>query len=142
MWFRFSFFFFFSSRRRHTRCALVTGVQTCALPISASPPAGESLIVDPAASKPAVERIPDKYQVKKEDGTLDPDASWAKFVDGHEALQKKLGAGDVAPEKPEDYKLEAPKDAEGKPIEGVDFESFTKDPLFQSFQKEIGRAHV
>src|SRR3546814_20629512 len=28
------FLFFFSSRRRHTRCALVTGVQTCALPIS------------------------------------------------------------------------------------------------------------
>src|SRR3546814_2700121 len=27
--------FFFSSRRRHTRCALVTGVQTCALPILA-----------------------------------------------------------------------------------------------------------
>src|SRR3546814_9374679 len=27
---------FFSSRRRHTRCALVTGVQTCALPISQS----------------------------------------------------------------------------------------------------------
>src|SRR3546814_16835929 len=26
-------YFFFSSRRRHTRCALVTGVQTCALPI-------------------------------------------------------------------------------------------------------------
>src|SRR3546814_2627107 len=25
---------FYSSRRRHTRCALVTGVQTCALPIS------------------------------------------------------------------------------------------------------------
>src|SRR3546814_10346026 len=28
-------FLFFSSRRRHTRCALVTGVQTCALPIYA-----------------------------------------------------------------------------------------------------------
>src|SRR3546814_8404005 len=27
------YIFFFSSRRRHTRCALVTGVQTCALPI-------------------------------------------------------------------------------------------------------------
>src|SRR3546814_2375277 len=27
------YMFFFSSRRRHTRCALVTGVQTCALPI-------------------------------------------------------------------------------------------------------------
>src|SRR3546814_5054314 len=30
-----SVMFFFSSRRRHTRCALVTGVQTCALPIYA-----------------------------------------------------------------------------------------------------------
>src|SRR3546814_9459527 len=40
------FLFFFSSRRRHTRCALVTGVQTCALPISA---AHEQLVVlDPA----------------------------------------------------------------------------------------------
>src|SRR3546814_19540056 len=33
--------FFFSSRRRHTRCALVTGVQTCALPISAAPQPGD-----------------------------------------------------------------------------------------------------
>src|SRR3546814_16167143 len=32
--FLFSCVVFFSSRRRHTRCALVTGVQTCALPIS------------------------------------------------------------------------------------------------------------
>src|SRR3546814_8318911 len=31
--------FFVSSRRRHTRCALVTGVQTCALPISDDKPA-------------------------------------------------------------------------------------------------------
>src|SRR3546814_1786781 len=30
-------FVFFSSRRRHTRCALVTGVQTCALPICCVP---------------------------------------------------------------------------------------------------------
>src|SRR3546814_1766456 len=29
----YGYVFFFSSRRRHTRCALVTGVQTCALPI-------------------------------------------------------------------------------------------------------------
>src|SRR3546814_2621663 len=28
------YLFFFSNRKRHTRCALVTGVQTCALPIS------------------------------------------------------------------------------------------------------------
>src|SRR3546814_10959026 len=35
------FFFFLSSRRRHTRCALVTGVQTCALPICFLPGARE-----------------------------------------------------------------------------------------------------
>src|SRR3546814_1766108 len=34
---QFSRWFFLSSRRRHTRCALVTGVQTCALPISRDP---------------------------------------------------------------------------------------------------------
>src|SRR3546814_906703 len=33
--------FFFSSRRRHTRCALVTGVQTCALPIFLSEEAAD-----------------------------------------------------------------------------------------------------
>src|SRR3546814_6127412 len=36
--------FFFSSSRRHTRCALVTGVQTCAPPISSTTPC------DPSAS--------------------------------------------------------------------------------------------
>src|SRR3546814_17350479 len=35
--------FFFSSRRRHTRCALVTGVQTCALPIFLVLPTGRHL---------------------------------------------------------------------------------------------------
>src|SRR3546814_4999517 len=44
--------FFFSSRRRHTRCALVTGVQTCALPIF-----GTSGIASPAVV-PAVPRAP------------------------------------------------------------------------------------
>src|SRR3546814_3518371 len=39
--------FFFSSRRRHTRFALVTGVQTCALPISNfEPPAGALACLD------------------------------------------------------------------------------------------------
>src|SRR3546814_8208511 len=38
---------FFSSRRRHTRCALVTGVQTCALPISALPVLRKDFMIDP-----------------------------------------------------------------------------------------------
>src|SRR3546814_10094117 len=55
-------FVFFSSRRRHTRCALVTGVQTCALPISgvhgiANRP-GERLFV-----LGATERVGDPLQI-------------------------------------------------------------------------------
>src|SRR3546814_19717934 len=51
-------FFFFSSRRRHTRCALVTGVQTCALPISSVPmldrglPVGVMLLERAADAEP------------------------------------------------------------------------------------------
>src|SRR3546814_5926360 len=51
--------FFFSSRRRHTRCALVTGVQTCALPIScgrchvAAGMDAAGGIADPQADPPA-----------------------------------------------------------------------------------------
>src|SRR3546814_3808684 len=37
-------FIFFSSRRRHTRCALVTGVQTCALPLIVTRPSQDSLV--------------------------------------------------------------------------------------------------
>src|SRR3546814_1295106 len=38
--------FFFSSRRRHTSCALVTGVQTCALPIWALFPSADLSTAD------------------------------------------------------------------------------------------------
>src|SRR3546814_6294291 len=55
------FWFFVSSRRRHTRCALVTGVQTCALPIfDIAPSIGVAVAVEtphfglatPVAGKP------------------------------------------------------------------------------------------
>src|SRR3546814_7343248 len=48
-------FFFFSRRRRHTSCALVTGVQTCALPISRQ---------DPDTS-PAAAFVPDRASVRQ-----------------------------------------------------------------------------
>src|SRR3546814_5530320 len=40
------FFFFFSSRRRHTSCALVTGVQTCALPIYERAPSSTTASIE------------------------------------------------------------------------------------------------
>src|SRR3546814_9445126 len=42
-----AFFFFFSSRIRLTRCALVTGVQTCALPICERRAAFAALSTEP-----------------------------------------------------------------------------------------------
>src|SRR3546814_9544373 len=59
------FVFFFSSRRRHTRCALVTGVQTCALPIlyavtrGAAKAGGWNLRAGPAAPAFAPEKVKD-----------------------------------------------------------------------------------
>src|SRR3546814_10821301 len=49
--------FFFSSRRRHTRCALVTGVQTCALPILRCGPAPAAAEASPR--RPREARPPD-----------------------------------------------------------------------------------
>src|SRR3546814_15412630 len=51
--------FFFSSRRLHTRCALVTGVQTCALPISSCTSClaraeGLRLVIPPGQQTPAL----------------------------------------------------------------------------------------
>src|SRR3546814_3214300 len=52
--------FFFSSRRRHTRCALVTGVQTCALPISwpslTAASAASAIPAAPSVTRPAARR--------------------------------------------------------------------------------------
>src|SRR3546814_17066495 len=55
----YAFCFFFSSRRRHTRCALVTGVQTCALPISRNlgRHAGEEIVDERAAEADRLEII-------------------------------------------------------------------------------------
>src|SRR3546814_5905227 len=56
--------FLFSSRRRHTRCALVTGVQTCALPIY--PNAGEVKITQHMLSvtrafDPGINRLTSRF---------------------------------------------------------------------------------
>src|SRR3546814_9174930 len=70
--------FFFSSRRRHTRCALVTGVQTCALPISTERvacrlghrpdrgQASESNFARPAGWSPRCARRSEERRVGKE----------------------------------------------------------------------------
>src|SRR3546814_19037627 len=62
--------FFCASRRRLTRCALVTGVQTCALPLSHTPPALLARLgSDPASGKGALPRpvaawVEDHFPIK------------------------------------------------------------------------------
>src|SRR3546814_3567724 len=54
--FSLSLIFFFSSRRRHTSCALVTGVQTCALPIWSGGKCTSDMLID-ATRTPAREIV-------------------------------------------------------------------------------------
>src|SRR3546814_19612238 len=65
-------FFFFSSSRRHTRCALVTGVQTCALPILGKQSFDVGLIDgrDPAQN--------DRGQRQKDNDLLPRGAAWTQ----------------------------------------------------------------
>src|SRR3546814_9611069 len=59
--------FFFSSRRRHTRCALVTGVQTCALPISRGKPFQGAAAIDiPCVIVCRQAEIPDEIDHEEE----------------------------------------------------------------------------
>src|SRR3546814_11366799 len=60
--------FFFSSRRRHTRCALVTGVQTCALPISLR---AESISRENGLALRRQKKGPESFRVRVADGAED-----------------------------------------------------------------------
>src|SRR3546814_20919619 len=81
--------FFFSSRRRHTRCALVTGVQTCALPIFIIPraaprsPSGADL---PALTEVG-NRAVDEIAVSRRTGF------WARAASAGSALHRTPDRG-------------------------------------------------
>src|SRR3546814_3914352 len=87
-------FFFFSSRRRHTRCALVTGVQTCALPICFQSELGALLEIDTAEHwRPSADVFFDKIrkpQILSILGKLDPE------LPGRYASEKKAALSSAA----------------------------------------------
>src|SRR3546814_6998901 len=74
---RFLFWFFFSSRRRHTRCALVTGVQTCALPIYA-----HAVVDEEAAPDGGARMNLDAGQQARDGGNPPPDQEPAPAPEG------------------------------------------------------------
>src|SRR3546814_6001401 len=77
--------FFFSSRRRHTSCALVTGVQTCALPIFTTCTIGLGLngTLNPNTDLPAITAGTIQWPKPGPDFIENLDDLWHAAVNGH-----------------------------------------------------------
>src|SRR3546814_5464546 len=82
--------FFFSSRRRHTRCALVTGVQTCALPISERREDHRPWHVSGLAPQFGVDEVAD---------APGPQANWHHWRDEVHQLEKRLVVAFAEPQR-------------------------------------------
>lgn len=76
--------------------------------------------------------IPEKYQVKREDGTLDIEASSSKLAEAYTHLEKRFGSGDLPPKDASEYKIEVPE-AMGDYVPG-------DDPTMQSFLADAQKA--
>lgn len=90
----------------------------------AEAPAVNGSVMASAAEPAAAPAIPEKYQVKKEDGTLDIEASSLKLAEAYGHLSKRMGSGDVPPKSAAEYQIAVPealKDswnpAEDKPLQ-------------------------
>ena len=114
-----------------------------AAPAAAGTPgdgAAGSLLATPPAAATGDDWLPEKFRVMA-DGKLDEGASARKMAESYKALEAHKGALPQAPAKPEDYTLQPPNGADGKPmLAAEDFEQFTKDPLFQTFTKDAHAA--
>ena len=72
----------------------------------AAPPAS---VMGGGAGEVAPPSIPEKYQVKKEDGTVDIEASSLKLAEAYGHLEKRMGTGDAPPKSAADYQITVPE---------------------------------
>lgn len=93
---------------------------------AATPAPTSALTPKPEAFTP--DRIPEKYRVTKEDGSIDLEASTLKLAEGYNHLGKRLGSGEAPPDAPEKYSLAGLPD-------GADIDSLRADPKMQEFMK-------
>lgn len=78
------------------------------------------------ATPPAA--IPEKYQVKREDGTIDVEASSLKLAEAYSHLEKRMGSGDMPPKDASEYKITVPESmGEYKPSEDPTMTGFLAD---------------
>lgn len=95
-------------------------------------PAGGQTALQAGAETGAVS-IPEKYQVKKEDGSLDIEASSLKLAEAYGHLEKRLGSGDAPPKTAEDYQIAVPDTLK-------DVWNPKEDPLLGEFLKNAHAA--
>lgn len=88
------------------------------------------------APKPINERIPEKFRVNKEDGTLDLEASLTKVEEHRSHLEKRLGAGDIPPKTADEYKVNIPENL----AEQFKAEDLAADPMLKSFMTDAHAA--
>lgn len=111
-----------------------------AAPAAPAAPAVQPTVLSSAAATPAPApaapgpfgSIPEKFHVKGEDGAPDLAASWAKVEEHRANLEQRLGAGDIRPKTPEDYKINVPDALK----EAFKVEELAKDPKFAAFIKD------
>jgi hypothetical protein len=84
--------------------AAVTPV-TPAAPAAASPEPSQPANLVSQASQ-AAPAIPEKFLVKKADGTVDHEATLVKTLGSYSHLEKRFSSGDIPPETEEGYKLD------------------------------------
>lgn len=70
--------------------------------------------------------IPEKYQVKKEDGSIDIEASSLKLAEAYGHLERRIGTGDLPPKSAEEYQINVPDQFK-------EFVDPNADPLLKEF---------
>lgn len=93
---------------------------------AAPAPAPTGSVLDSGAQP---DYFPEKYQVKKEDGSLDLEQSSRKLAESYKHLETRLGSGDIPPKTADEYEVKL----EG--VEGFDWNEFKADESTQSFLK-------
>jgi hypothetical protein len=94
--------------------------------------AGSASVLAAGAEGGAI-TIPEKYQVKKEDGSIDIEASSLKLAEAYGHLEKRLGSGDAPPKTAEDYQIAVPDTLK-------DVWNPKEDPLLGEFLKNAHAA--
>lgn len=103
-----------------------------------APEGGDPSTAAPAAPTPTgsvldsgaqPDYFPEKYQVKKEDGSLDLEQSSRKLAESYKHLETRLGSGDIPPKTADEYAVKL----EG--VEGFNWDEFKADEGTQSFLK-------